>query len=145
MKRLNGIIGMGDPADEYFHKDEEKYGLGQARSKEKFFSLYGIHTDTKTVEQNLCTFVGKPMMQKFKPFLRKNGMGIDFDKTDFEFKDPGKDKVVGPEYEKKRGSYHMERIVDPKAKTDDDDDDLVNAMDDDDEMKLLLESKSKKN
>eukprot|EP00980_Cylindrotheca_fusiformis_P016689 scaffold5024_cov136-Cylindrotheca_fusiformis.AAC.18 len=88
MKRLNGIIGMGDPGDEYYNKDEEEYGLGQVRPKEKFFRLYGIHTDTKTVEDHLCTFVGRPMMKKFKPFLRENGMGIDFSKIDFEWKDP---------------------------------------------------------
>lgn len=90
MKRLNGIIGMADPGDEYYHKDEEEYGLGQVRPKEKFFKLYGIHADTKTVEDHLCTFVGKPMMRKFQPFLRKNGMGIDFSKIEFEWKDPAK-------------------------------------------------------
>jgi len=90
MKRLNGIIGMGDPEDldRYFKRDEDMYGLGHARTKEKFFKLYGIHTDTKTVEDHLCTFVGKPMMEKFKPHLRKNGMGIDFDEFEFEWKDP---------------------------------------------------------
>ena len=88
MKRLNGIIGMGDPEDEYFHDKEDEYGLGKIRPKEKFFSLYGIHTETKTVEDHLCQFVGKPMQEKFKPFLRENGMGIDFSKIDFEFKDP---------------------------------------------------------
>jgi hypothetical protein len=88
MKRLNGIIGMGDPEDEYYHGQEEEYGLGQVRNKDQFFKLYGIHTDTKTTEDNLCTFVGKPMMKLFKPFLRENGMGIDFDKIDYQFKNP---------------------------------------------------------
>ena len=34
MKRLNGIIGMGDPedADTYFKGDEHMYGLGQTSS-----------------------------------------------------------------------------------------------------------------
>lgn len=88
MKRLNGIIGMGDPGDEYFHEQEDDYGLGQIRPKEKFFTMYGIHTDTKTVEDHLCTFVGKPMQKKFKPYLRKNGMGIDFSQINFQWKDP---------------------------------------------------------
>jgi hypothetical protein len=92
MKRLNGIIGMGEPGDEYFKKDEDEYGLGQVRPKEKFFSLYGIHTVTKTVEDHLCNFVGRPMQIKFKPFLRKNGMGIDLSKIDFEWKDRKKKK-----------------------------------------------------
>lgn len=88
MKRLNGIIGMGDPGDDYYRKDEEEYGLGSVRTKEKFFSLYGIHPETQTVEDHLCTFVGKPMMKKFKPFLRQNGMGIDFSKINFAWRDP---------------------------------------------------------
>lgn len=90
MKRLNGIIGMGDPedVDKYFREDEDMYGLGHARPKERFFELYGIHTDTKTVEDHLCSFVGRPMMEKFKPHLRKNGMGIDFSEFKFAWKDP---------------------------------------------------------
>jgi hypothetical protein len=87
MKRLNGIIGMGDPNDEYYHGDEEEYGLGQARNKEKFFKLYGIHTDTQTVEDHLCTFVGKPMQTMFLPHLRKNGMGLNVDEIAFEWVD----------------------------------------------------------
>ena len=88
MKRLNGIIGMGDPEDEYYHGDEDEYGLGQTRTKEKFFKLYGIHTETQTVEDHLCRFVGKPMQDMFKPYLRENGMGLDLDKLDFEWEDP---------------------------------------------------------
>ena len=92
MKRLNGIIGMGDPEDEYFRVEEEDYRLGQIRTKEQFFRLYGIHANTKTVEDNLCKFVGKPMHFMFKKHLRENRMGIDFSKIDFEYKDPDKGK-----------------------------------------------------
>jgi len=90
MKRLNGIIGMGDPDDEdkYFRRDEDMYGLGHVRPKEQFFKLYGIHTDTKKVEGHLCSFVGKPMQDKFIPHLRANGMGINFDEFDFAWVDP---------------------------------------------------------
>jgi [Skp1-protein]-hydroxyproline N-acetylglucosaminyltransferase len=88
MRRLNGIIGMGDPEDKYYHGQEEEYGLGYVRSTEKFFKLYGIHTDTKTVEDHLCTFVGKPMQRLFVPHLRKNRMGIDVSQIDYEWKDP---------------------------------------------------------
>jgi [Skp1-protein]-hydroxyproline N-acetylglucosaminyltransferase len=49
MKRLNGIIGMGDPGDTFYEVEEKEFGLGHIRTKEKFFKLYGIHTDTKTV------------------------------------------------------------------------------------------------
>ena len=92
MKRLNGIIGMGNPGDTYYHGQEEEYGLGQVRPKEKFFKLYGIHTDTQTVEDHLCRFVGKPMQSYFKPHLRSNGMGINLDEIDFEYVDKTKAK-----------------------------------------------------
>ena len=59
MKRLNGIIGTGDPGDTYYDADEFEYGLGKVRPKEQFYRLYGIHTETKTVEDHLCSYVGK--------------------------------------------------------------------------------------
>jgi len=93
MKRLNGIIGMGDAGDVFYNAEEKEYGLGKARPKEQFYKLYGIHTETKTVEDHLCSFVGKPMQAKFKPYLRKNRMGIDFSKIDFEYKDPQAGKM----------------------------------------------------
>ena len=47
MKRLNGIIGMSpDPNESFFNLDLEMYGLGKVRPRDKFFKLYGIHTDT---------------------------------------------------------------------------------------------------
>jgi len=88
MKRLNAIIGMGNSADEYDHTDEEKYGLGKIRNPNKFFETFGIHRETQTVEQNLCRFVGKPMMRLMKPHLRKDGMGINYDEIDYQFVDP---------------------------------------------------------
>mmetsp|Transcript_473 Transcript_473/g.991 ORF Transcript_473/g.991 Transcript_473/m.991 type:complete len:626 (+) Transcript_473:213-2090(+) len=87
MKRLNGIIGTGDPGDVFYAAQQKEYGLGKVRPKETFYRLYGIHTDTKKVEDHLCAFVGKPMMRMFKPHLRKNRMGIDFSSVDFEYKD----------------------------------------------------------
>ena len=86
MKRLNGIIGMAD--DPFDETDKKKYGLGKIRKTKKFFKTFGIHTKEKTVEQNLCQFVGKPMMKEFQPHLRKNKMGIDYDEIDYEFVDP---------------------------------------------------------
>mmetsp|Transcript_49042 Transcript_49042/g.52942 ORF Transcript_49042/g.52942 Transcript_49042/m.52942 type:complete len:621 (+) Transcript_49042:158-2020(+) len=97
MKRLNGIIGLGDPGDVFYDAEEKEYGLGQVRSKEQFYRLYGIHTSTKKVEDNLCQFVGKPMMKLFKPHLRKNRMGIDFSNVDFAYKNP---KTVKPNVSK---------------------------------------------
>ena len=90
MKRLNGIIGTGDPGDVFYDAEAKKYGLGNVRPKEQFYKLYGIHTETKMVEDNLCVFVGKPMMKLFQPHLRKNRMGIDFSNIDFEYVDATK-------------------------------------------------------
>ena len=92
MKRLNGIIGMGRPGEDYYKEEEKKYGMGKVRTSEKFFKTFGIHTDTETVEQNLCRFVGRPMLAEFKPKLRSNRMGIDYDKITYVFVDPEKDK-----------------------------------------------------
>ncbi len=92
MKRLNGIIGTGDHGDIFYNAEEKEYGLGKVRPKEQFYKLYGIHTETKTVEDHLCSFVGKPMMNMFKPHLRKNRMGIDFSEVHFEYIDKNKKK-----------------------------------------------------
>jgi [Skp1-protein]-hydroxyproline N-acetylglucosaminyltransferase len=88
MKRLNGIIAMGDPTDTFDHTDEKKYGLGKIRTTKKFFDTFGIHTDTQKVEDKLCTFVGKPMMTIFQPHLRQNRMGINYDEIQYKFVDP---------------------------------------------------------
>jgi len=89
MKRLNNIIGMAaHPGDDWQHDEEEKYGLGKVRDKQTFFDVFGIHTETQTVEAHLCRFVGKPMMKVFLPALRSNRMGLDYDKIQYRFKDP---------------------------------------------------------
>ena len=89
MKRLNNIIGMSNhPGEKYYDKEEDEYGLGHVRTTAKFYELYGIHTQNKTVENHLCRFVGKPMQKLFIPALRENRMGLDLDKIDFKWKDP---------------------------------------------------------
>ena len=88
MKRLNAIIGMTTDDPDYDHSEQDKYGLGQVRQPDQFFETFGIHRDTQTVEQNLCTFVGKPMMKEFKPHLRTNRMGINYDEIHYRFVDP---------------------------------------------------------
>ena len=90
MKRLNGIIGM--TTDPYDTTDQDKYGLGQIRKPDKFFETFGIHRETQTVEGNLCTFVGKPMQREFKPHLRSNRMGINYDEIDYVFVNPQKNR-----------------------------------------------------
>jgi len=92
MKRLNGIIGMGEKGEVYDHTDESKYGLGRVRSTKKFFETFGIHTDTQTIEDGLCTFVGKPMMQEIGGHLRSDTMGINYDEITYRFVDPKKKK-----------------------------------------------------
>jgi hypothetical protein len=97
MKRLNSIIGMGDfPATEWSQDEAHKYGLGQVRNVDKFFKVFGIHVKNQTVEQHLCSFVGKPMMKVFLPALRENHMGLDYDKIDYVFVDPMPDKKPVP-------------------------------------------------
>jgi len=88
MQRLNGIIGMGDPNDEYDHAEEYMYTLGKIRAKEKFFRTFGIHTETQTVEHHLCQFVGQPMQRLFLRAMRDDLMGLDYDKINYEWKDP---------------------------------------------------------
>jgi len=92
MKRLNGIIGMATSNDTYDHTDEYKYGLGKVRTTSKFFKTFGIHTDIQTVEKHLCSFVGKPMMREFQPYLRSNTMGIDYNQIQYKFVDPSPEK-----------------------------------------------------
>lgn len=92
MQRLNGIIGMGDPKDVYDHAEEHMYALGSIRPKEKFFSTFGIHTESQTVEHHLCQFVGQPMQRLFLRAMRNDQMGLDYTQIDYEWVDPHPDK-----------------------------------------------------
>jgi hypothetical protein len=86
--RLSGITGMlGDRKREYYRVDEEKYGLGHVRDKTQYYQTFGIHPETRTVEDHLCNFVQETMHRQFSPHLREDGMGIDYSQIDFEFKD----------------------------------------------------------
>jgi hypothetical protein len=92
MRRLNGIIGMGEkdlhPSQDWIHTDEKKYGIGKVRSVQKFLDTFGIHLESRTVEDKLCQFVGKHMQRMWKPHLRKNKMGINYDEIKFKFRNP---------------------------------------------------------
>lgn len=92
MRRLNGIIGMGeknlDSSQDWIHTDEKKYGIGKVRSVQKFFDTFGIHLDSRKVEDKLCRFVGRNMQRIWKPHLRKNRMGINYDDIKFRFRNP---------------------------------------------------------
>jgi len=99
--RLAGITGMNttDTVDPklWNHQDEELYGNGRVRTIETFLDTFGIHLKERRVEKHLCGFVGMNMQNKFVPHLRKNRMGIDYDKIKFRFKDPnlGRPELFG--------------------------------------------------
>ena len=98
MKRLNSIIGMNRvtyPAAEWPQQDVQKYGLGKIRTTDTFFQTFGIHIQEQRIEQHLCRFVGKPMMNQFLPALRSNGMGLDYGRIHFKYVDqvPNKSKT----------------------------------------------------
>lgn len=92
MTRLNTIIGMNhtytNNDDDWIQIDIKKYGIGNVRSLQTFFNTYGIHPKEQYVENHLCRFVGRQMQAKFLPFLRKDGMGIDYSRIHYQFKDP---------------------------------------------------------
>ena len=92
MDRLLGIIQINTldvSVDEWDHTEEQKYGLGKARDVNQFFDIYGIHLKKKTVEKHLCSFVNVGEMHPmFVQHLRPDGMGIDYSKIHYRFKDP---------------------------------------------------------
>jgi len=89
MRRLNSLIGMDAfPREDWLTNEEESYGLGKIRDSQTFFDVFGIHSETHSVEHHLCKFVGKPMMKEFLPALREDKMGIDYSKISYRFHDP---------------------------------------------------------
>jgi [Skp1-protein]-hydroxyproline N-acetylglucosaminyltransferase len=88
LARLTGMTGMaGEKKTEYHHVDEKKYGLGHVRDKDKYYRTFGIHPKTRTVEGHLCNFVQESMHRQFTPYLRADGMGVDYNQINFEYKD----------------------------------------------------------
>ena len=90
MFRLLGIVHMNPeiPSDMWDHTEEDKYGLGGARTPELFYDVFGIDVVKKVAEQHLCKFVETGIMHNdFMKFLRSDGMGIDYSKISYRFKD----------------------------------------------------------
>ncbi|KAL9186957.1 hypothetical protein ACHAXT_010677 [Thalassiosira profunda] len=91
MFRLLGVVHMNPEIspEKWDHSEEEKYGLGGVRTPEDFYKTFGIDVVNKKTEQHLCQFVetGK-MHNQFMKLLRPDGMGLDYGKIDFRFKDP---------------------------------------------------------
>jgi [Skp1-protein]-hydroxyproline N-acetylglucosaminyltransferase len=100
MKRLTCIIQLKGKEDldqcntstGLLLGDTEKYGIGKVRSPQIFYRTFGIHSDTQTVEDNLCWFAGENMHLRFIPHMRDDRMGIDYEKVNYEFKDPARAK-----------------------------------------------------
>lgn len=97
MQRLLGIVHMNPevPTSSWDHTEEDTYGLGGVRTPEKFYKTFGIDVVKKTTEGHLCGFVDTNngrMHRLFTPNLRPDGMGIDYGKITFEYKDPRPDQ-----------------------------------------------------
>ncbi|KAL7536557.1 hypothetical protein ACHAXR_007243 [Thalassiosira sp. AJA248-18] len=91
MFRLLGIVHMNPEIsrDKWDHSEEEHYGLGGVRTPELFYEVFGVDVVNKKTEQHLCQFVETGKMHKeFTKFIRPDGMGIDYGKISFRFKDP---------------------------------------------------------
>eukprot|EP00547_Thalassionema_nitzschioides_P000142 CAMPEP_0194211782 /NCGR_PEP_ID=MMETSP0156-20130528/11154_1 /TAXON_ID=33649 /ORGANISM="Thalassionema nitzschioides, Strain L26-B" /LENGTH=564 /DNA_ID=CAMNT_0038939439 /DNA_START=49 /DNA_END=1743 /DNA_ORIENTATION=- len=91
MQRLLGIVHMNPeiPISDWIHTDEDVYGLGGVRTPEKFYETFGIDVVHKRTQHHLCQFVDKGKMHNdFTPFLRKDGIGIDYDQITYQFTDP---------------------------------------------------------
>jgi hypothetical protein len=89
--RLTGMVGATKEQGIYFRTDEDKYGFGQVRQQDDFFRIFGIHTDTRKIEDDLCDFVqgfggeSKSMHEIFTPNMRTDGMGIDYRLIDYHY------------------------------------------------------------
>ena len=97
MNRLNAIIQMESPSangesKDWLHTDELKYGIGKVRDLKTFFDVFGIHVKEQRVEKHLCRFVGRPMQKLFIPYLKKDGMGLDYSQITYRFKDEWKNE-----------------------------------------------------
>lgn len=89
MYRLLGIVHMNPEvgSDMWDHTEESKYGLGNVRSPELFYNVFGIDVQNKVAEEGLCKFVETGIMHtQFMQALRSDGMGIDYGKISYRFK-----------------------------------------------------------
>ncbi|GKY94054.1 hypothetical protein MPSEU_000372000 [Mayamaea pseudoterrestris] len=132
MQRLLGIVHMNPEVDakNWDHRDEEIYGIGGVREVQKFYEVFGIDVKKKTIERNMCSFVdGKAetsMHSIFHPHLRKDGMGVDYNRIHYKFVDPQKARM-GSEKEQVSGGI-------AKAVSTDDGEGEESAADDTDEV-----------
>ena len=94
MSRLLAIARLENhlKPDEWNQNDKNIYGLGGVRSPEKFYETYGIDIEGKETQGHMCRWVdnGKEdgMHMMFTPYLREDGMGIDYERITYKFTDP---------------------------------------------------------
>ena len=89
--RLNGIIRLSKAAP-FYDKEQSSYGLGNARTPHIFYRTFGISPERSEMEPRLCDFVRgvsphKSMHDQLSPFLRKDGMGIDYGKVGYVYRE----------------------------------------------------------
>jgi len=104
-RRLNGIIRLNRRGldDLPFHPvDQVTYGLGSVRRPETFYRTFGIYPEKSKMEPKLCDFVRgigphKSMHTQFAPYLRWDGMGINYDKITYLYRErPMTDTLANP-------------------------------------------------
>jgi len=81
MERLLGIVHMNPEIStkKWLHSEEDRYGIGNVRTPEKFYTVFGVNVEAKTTIPNLCDFVSSGIMHRsFMKHLRHDGMGIDY-------------------------------------------------------------------
>lgn len=72
---------------------EDLYGIGGVRTPERFYEVFGIDVVNKKTEHHLCRFVDSGKMHnQFKKLIRRDGMGVDYSKVTYKFKDPAPDQ-----------------------------------------------------
>jgi hypothetical protein len=91
MARLTGILETND-TKQYNPIEKGKYAMGQIRTAAKYYRTFGIHPETRLIENHLCWFVGEDMQNTLLPALRGDGMGIDYSLVRYEFVDPAPDQ-----------------------------------------------------
>lgn len=123
MKRLLGIVHLllvhnetTTPSDHassssssWDHTEEDVYGLGNVRTPEQLMRLLGIDVPNLQMQGHLCQFVNRGTMhQLFVPHLRDDGMGINYDALDYQWKDPDNELIDSVQAEKKEDRVEEE-------------------------------------
>jgi len=88
MARLLGIVHMNPETnpDTWLHSEEDRYGIGNVRTPESFYTIFGVDVLKKTTIPDLCSFVQDGTMHtKFMKNLSPDGMGISYDKITQSF------------------------------------------------------------